>query len=151
MTWSRVMRSLPVLLLILFVCSTSVWGQFGASTIRGTITDPSGAVVANATVTITNLETNLQRSQTTNSAGSYSFDLIPTGDYKVEIKNDKAVIWHGKEATEAQVKVENTEQKNRSNVVRYGADSRVQEIRLGGTKTKLVFEGETGSATPAGQ
>jgi len=76
---------------------------------------------------------------------------LKPGDYKVEIKNDKAVIWHGKEATEAQVKVENTEQKNRSNVVRYGADSRVQEIRLGGTKTKLVFEGETGSATPAGQ
>jgi hypothetical protein len=72
--------------LILFVSSTFVWGQFGASTIRGTVTDSSGAVVAGATVTITNLQTNLSRSQATNSSGSYSFELIPTGEYKVEIE-----------------------------------------------------------------
>jgi hypothetical protein len=85
MKWSRIMRSLPVLLLILFVSSTSVWGQFGASTIRGAVTDPSGAVVPNATITITNLQTNLSRTQTTSSNGSFSFELIPPGEYKVEI------------------------------------------------------------------
>jgi Carboxypeptidase regulatory-like domain len=86
MTWFRVKRSLPALLLILFVSSTCVWGQFGASTIRGTITDPSGAVLAGATVTITNRQTNLSRTQITKSNGSYSFELIPPGDYKVEIE-----------------------------------------------------------------
>ncbi len=86
MTWSRIKWSLPALLIILFVSSTCVWGQFGASTIRGTITDPSGAVVAGATVTITNLQTNLSRSQTTSSTGTYSFELIPPGEYKVQIE-----------------------------------------------------------------
>jgi hypothetical protein len=83
---STIKWSLPVLVIILFVSSTAVWGQFGASTIRGTITDQSGAVVPGATITITNLQTNLARSQTTSSTGSYSFDLIPPGDYKVEIE-----------------------------------------------------------------
>src|SRR5690349_15738187 len=86
MKWSLMKWSLPVLLMILLVSGTSVWGQFGASTIRGTITDPSGAVVAGATVTITNLQTNLSRSQVTKSSGSYSFELIPPGEYKVEIE-----------------------------------------------------------------
>jgi hypothetical protein len=78
--------SLPVLLIILLVSSVCAWGQFGASTIRGTITDPSGAVVPGATVTITNMQTNLSRTQTTRSNGSYSFELIPPGEYKVEIE-----------------------------------------------------------------
>src|SRR5215472_4654856 len=83
---STIKWSLPVLVIILFASSTAVWGQFGASTIRGTITDQSGAVVSGATVTITNLQTNLSRSQTTGSTGSYSFELIPPGEYKVEIE-----------------------------------------------------------------
>lgn len=86
MKWSTIKWSLPVLAVILFVSWTCVWGQFGASTIRGTITDPSGAVVAGATVTITNLQTNLTRSQVTKSSGTYSFELIPPGEYKVEIE-----------------------------------------------------------------
>jgi len=83
---STMKRSLPVLLLILVVSATCLWGQFGASTIRGTVTDPTGAVVGGATVTITNLQTNVSRSQTTRSNGSYSFELIQPGDYKVEIE-----------------------------------------------------------------
>lgn len=86
MKWSRIKWSLPVLVIILFVSRTCVWAQFGASTIRGTITDPSGAAVAGATVTITNLQTNLTRAQATRSSGSYSFELIPPGEYKVEIE-----------------------------------------------------------------
>src|SRR5215471_526330 len=86
MKWSTIKRSLPVLVIILLVSWTCVWGQFGASTIRGTVTDPSGAVVSGATVTITNLQTNQSRSQATKGAGTYSFDLIPPGDYKVEIE-----------------------------------------------------------------
>jgi hypothetical protein len=85
MKWSTTKWSLRILLLIL-LSSSCVWGQFGASTIRGTITDPSGAVVAGATVTITNLQTNQSRSQVTKSSGTYSFELIPPGEYKVEIE-----------------------------------------------------------------
>ena len=77
---------------------------------------------------------------------------LKPGDYKVEIKNDKAVFSQGKTSTEAPVKVvEDAQQKYRSNVVRYGPESRVQEVRFGGTKTKLVFGNDVSNATPAGQ
>ena len=59
--------------------------QQGAATIRGTVLDSSGAVVPGAKVTITNLGTNLMREQSTTAAGTFSFDLIPQGDYKVEV------------------------------------------------------------------
>ena len=76
---------------------------------------------------------------------------LKPGEYKVEVNNDKAVIRNGKTSTEATVKVENNDQKFRTNVVRYGPESRIQEIRLGGTKTRLVFENGAANSTPAGQ
>jgi len=72
--------------MFLLLSGTVVWGQLGTSTIRGTITDSSGAALPGATVTITNLQTNLSRTLTTGSAGGYSFESIPPGDYKVEIE-----------------------------------------------------------------
>ena len=86
MKWSTIKLGLPVLLMILFLSGTFVWGQLGTSTIRGTITDSSGAALPGATVTITNLQTNLSRTLTTGSAGTYSFDSIPPGEYKVEVE-----------------------------------------------------------------
>lgn len=65
---------------------------------------------------------------------------LKPGDYKVAINNDKATISQGKQSTEVPVKVEITDRKNQTTAVRYGTESRVQEIRIGGTKTKLVFE-----------
>ena len=73
---------------------------------------------------------------------------LKPGDYKVEIENDKAVLSAGKVTAEAPVKVENAESKYRTTAVRYGENSRVQEIHVGGTKTKLVFD-ETQSQSKA--
>src|SRR6476661_2353288 len=86
MKWSTIKLGLPVLLMILLLSGTFVWGQLGTSTIRGTITDSSGAALPGATVTITNLQTNLSRTLTTGSAGTYSFESIPPGEYKVEVE-----------------------------------------------------------------
>jgi hypothetical protein len=58
--------------------------QAGTSTIRGTVTDAQGAAVAKATVTISN-GAGYSRTQETSSTGSYSFDLIPVGDYNVSV------------------------------------------------------------------
>jgi hypothetical protein len=54
--------------------------------ITGTITDPSGAVVPNAAVTITNAGTNASQSTTTGSDGSYRFGLVPPGTYTLDVK-----------------------------------------------------------------
>jgi hypothetical protein len=65
---------------------------------------------------------------------------LKPGDYKVELKNDNmAVIKQGKTATEAPVKVENENQKYSRSSVRLDGNQ-LQEIRVGGTTMRLVFE-----------
>jgi hypothetical protein len=71
--------------LLLLACAVLTNAQ-GLSGITGTITDPSGAVVPGATVTVTNVATNVVRSATTSSAGVYILtDLIP-GTYNVRVE-----------------------------------------------------------------
>src|SRR5256885_14183000 len=81
--WSLVMKFrvlfLPVLLITFTVCGTvAVLGQgTDLGTIRGTVTDASGAVVPNASVTITDQTTNSTRRTSTNSHGEYQvFGLV---------------------------------------------------------------------------
>jgi hypothetical protein len=67
---------------------------------------------------------------------------LKPGDYKIEVKDQTAVISKGKNTVEAPVKIETSDSKYASTSVRYqngDGKLRVQEIRLGGTKTKLVF------------
>lgn len=70
---------------------------------------------------------------------------LQPGSYKVEVNENTATIKQGKNVIQAPVKVENSDEKFRTNVLRI-EKSEVQEIRLGGTHTKLVFE-KTGVAT----
>ena len=70
---------------------------------------------------------------------------LAAGDYKVQFEGDKAVIKHGKSVTEVPVKVENSDSRFATTSVRLNG-SQVEEIRLGGTHTKLVFE-KTGAGT----
>jgi len=68
---------------------------------------------------------------------------LQAGDYKFEIQDQKLVIKHGHETTEATVKVETNGAKYPSTTVRYAnADgkNKVQEIRVGGTNMKLVLD-----------
>ena len=71
-----------------------------------------------------------------------SMELKP-GEYRIEVIDQKAVIRNGSMHGEAPVKVENGESKYQSTSVRLvgdGTPQRIQEIRIGGTKTKLKFE-----------
>jgi hypothetical protein len=56
------------------------------ATIVGTVTDPSGAAVANAKVTVTNLDTNIARNLTTNDAGQYIAVDIHIGHYNIKVE-----------------------------------------------------------------
>ena len=67
---------------------------------------------------------------------------LKAGDYKVEVKDSVATIRNGKSSVEAPVKVETGTDKFSSTSVRYqngDGKYRIQEIRVGGTNTKLVF------------
>jgi hypothetical protein len=73
-----------VLTLILSVFAGTLFGQTSAS-IQGTVTDPSGAAVVGATVTVKGT-LGINRSTATNSAGSYEVPALPPGTYNVEIQ-----------------------------------------------------------------
>ena len=70
---------------------------------------------------------------------------LKAGDYKVQLDGDKVSIRQGKSVTEVPVKVENSDNKFATTSVRLNG-SQVEEIRLGGTHTRLVFE-KTGAGT----
>lgn len=53
--------------------------------IHGTVTDPSGAAVANAQVTVTNTSTGVATTQNTNRSGLYTIQPLQVGDYNVEV------------------------------------------------------------------
>ena len=72
-------------LLALLILATTGYAQSGGTTIRGTVTDPDGHVVAGASVTITDPARNFTRTQTTNQDGGYVFTAVPPGTYKLDV------------------------------------------------------------------
>jgi hypothetical protein len=67
---------------------------------------------------------------------------LQPGSYKLELEDQKIVIRGGKTSAEAAVRVENDQQKFKSTTIRYqngDGKYRIQEIRLGGTNTRLVL------------
>lgn len=74
-------------LAFILASTTSSLAQNAQGTILGHVTDPSGAVVPGAQVTITNLDTNVSRTFTTNSSGDYVFVNLNPGRYQVSVEN----------------------------------------------------------------
>src|SRR5713226_741687 len=79
----RVKRLLPFLLLF---SSAPLFSQAITATAVGTVTDPTGAVVPNAKVTIRSRQTNQARAATTDSAGAYEFSFLPVGPYSLTVE-----------------------------------------------------------------
>lgn len=79
-------RSLFIAILCVLMC-TAVFAQSGNSTtgsIAGRVTDSSGGALPGVTLTATNLDTGLTRTEVTASNGDYSFTLLQTGRYRVD-------------------------------------------------------------------
>src|SRR5438874_2038878 len=73
-------------LLLTFLFSAAASAQTFRGTILGTVTDPNGAVVAGARVTVKNTSTGLERSTTTDEAGNYTVAELPVGPYEVRVE-----------------------------------------------------------------
>src|SRR3984885_4142090 len=77
------------LFLLVVVCVGSAlpaWAQSTSSgTVAGLISDPSGAVVSDATVTLTDPSTNVARTATTNATGRYYFADVTPGVYSISV------------------------------------------------------------------
>ena len=67
---------------------SSSFAQQTLGTLNGTVTDPSGASVPGATVTVTNPGINLTRTATTQDNGFYQIFNLPIGTYKVSVTRD---------------------------------------------------------------
>jgi len=75
------------LFLVLFsLVSSPIYCQTSRGALTGTVTDASAAVVANATVTITQVGTNLERQTKTNEVGIYRFDAVDLGTYTLSVQ-----------------------------------------------------------------
>jgi hypothetical protein len=68
------------------IYQTCAYGQAVTGSVLGTVTDASGAVVANAKVTLTEVNTGVSRSAVTNASGNYAFPDIPEGGYSVTVE-----------------------------------------------------------------
>lgn len=83
------MKNLGKLLFILGIAVLPRWsvsGQQITGSIRGTVTDPSGAVVEGATVSAKRSETGLTRTTTTDRTGAYLLLELPVGHYQLQVE-----------------------------------------------------------------
>ncbi len=72
------------LLALLVFCASRIAAQGLFGTISGVVTDPSGAVVPDASVKVTNVDTNVTTTLSTNSAGVYNATSLNPGVYNVQ-------------------------------------------------------------------
>src|SRR5256712_5676477 len=86
-----VMRLRNISLLLIFASLFSLQSLMaqtpGTGALTGTVKDPSGAVIPNATVTVTNVDKGQARTGTTGGDGVYHFSLLPPGNYRVRIES----------------------------------------------------------------
>lgn len=68
---------------LLLLSFMTILGQEYRGTITGNITDPNGAIIPGASVTVQNIETNVAATATTNDEGSFTFPLLLPGKYKL--------------------------------------------------------------------
>src|SRR5689334_9151942 len=87
LTWfsNNKLRSIKYLLIVvlaLVALPSRTFGQNG--TVVGTVTDPQGGVVAGVTITITNTDTGLVKTFTTNESGAYVAPDLNIGRYNIK-------------------------------------------------------------------
>jgi hypothetical protein len=82
-------RSSIFLALSLVFCSGSALPQTQLATVCGTVTDPTGAVIAEAQVTVSSLNTGLKRAALTDTKGEYRVAGLPPGVYSVRVEKDR--------------------------------------------------------------
>ncbi len=70
---------------IAFACAAVSHAQFSSS-LQGTVTDTSGAIVSGARVTLHNVSNGSDNSFSTSTSGTYSFNSIPPGSYQVIVE-----------------------------------------------------------------
>jgi len=79
------MRCKLLFLIAILLCSVSARAQYRAS-IQGVVTDPQGAAVSGATLTLTNLDTNQALTATSDENGVYNFNALPSVKFSLTVE-----------------------------------------------------------------
>ncbi len=85
----RTMQKVSLIVLFLFLCLgfvTATFGQAVYGSIFGTVTDATGAAVPNATVTITNIGTNVVVTTKSNDSGNFNQTRLIPGTYRIKVE-----------------------------------------------------------------
>lgn len=85
-TASKSVKVLSYLTILLLAFSAQMMAQSARARIVGTVKDPQGAVVAGATVTVTNVATGVESKAVTDHEGSYQALELPIGAYRVKVQ-----------------------------------------------------------------
>ncbi len=84
-------RVLLIVALFTVIVMTALWGHAVSGTISGTVTDPSGAAIAGATVEVKNTAMQVVRTGTTNAQDRYVAPGLFVGNPSVQIGSDRAL------------------------------------------------------------
>ena len=71
---------------VLLACTGYAFAQTGNGSIAGTVTDPQGAVVSSANIKVTQINTGIARTVTTNGAGQFNVPSLPPATYSVTVE-----------------------------------------------------------------
>jgi hypothetical protein len=89
MNWSsitKITKGILMGVLALMLAVAGAWAQSGTTSIRGVVTDKTGAAVGGAKVTLSNSGQALQREMLTNQSGEYEFRVLPPGTYALTVE-----------------------------------------------------------------
>jgi Carboxypeptidase regulatory-like domain len=129
----RTVKSLALLLVVLSLVTGLSWAQSSTTSLRGTVSDPSGAAVTNAKVTLENPERAIMRTMTSGAAGQYEFLQLPPGTYRLSLE---AAGFRHYEQTNIQLLVNNPGQANVTLAV--GAAAEVLEVSAAATRVNTT-------------
>lgn len=74
-------------LTIWLAAAAGAMGQGSSTSLQGTITDPTGSAVANASIVLSNAESKIERTATSDARGEYRLLALPPGDYKLSVNS----------------------------------------------------------------
>lgn len=79
------LSAMAVFCAICLLFSQSLFGQVGSAALSGTVTDPSGAAVPGATVTLSHAGESATQTRATGPAGDYIFPALLPGHYRIKV------------------------------------------------------------------
>src|SRR5580700_3503456 len=119
-------RILWFVLLVFSLCSSAALFAQDTASITGTVSDPSGAAIPGAQVTLISAERGINRTSTTNGSGDYLFASLPIGSYDLTVSDA------GFKKYDAKGIILRVAEKSRVNVT----------LEVGATNTEVIVQGQ---------